>query len=50
MGAIGLGQFANIEAITAHRRELAKHYYDCFGADFEARSGAQLPVAGFRFK
>src|SRR5471030_2058876 len=24
--AIGLGQFAHIEAITAHRRELAKHY------------------------
>ena len=45
--AIGLGQFAHIEAITAHRRELAKHYFDCFGADFEAEYGAQLPVADF---
>jgi len=44
MGAIGLGQFANIEAITAHRRDLAKHYYECFGADFEKQSGAQLPI------
>jgi dTDP-4-amino-4,6-dideoxygalactose transaminase len=47
MGAIGLGQFANIEAITAHRRDLAKHYYECFGADFEKQSGAQLPVQAF---
>ncbi len=44
MAAIGLGQFANIEHITAHRRELARHYYQCFGADFEAQSGAQLPL------
>lgn len=47
MGAIGLGQFANIDAITAHRRDLAKHYYECFGPDFEAQSGAQLPVQAF---
>ena len=47
MGAIGLGQFANIEAITAHRRDLAKHYYECFGPDFEKQSGAQLPVQAF---
>lgn len=45
--AIGLGQFAHIEAITAHRRELARHYFECFGADFEAEYGAQLPVADF---
>src|SRR5476651_1301191 len=45
--AIGLGQFAHIEAITAHRRELAKHYFACFGADFEAQYGAQLPPADF---
>lgn len=43
--AIGLGQFAHIEAITAHRRELAKHYFTCFGNDFEEKYGAQLPVA-----
>ncbi|WP_348695802.1 DegT/DnrJ/EryC1/StrS aminotransferase family protein [Duganella fentianensis] len=47
MAAIGLGQFANIAAITAHRRALARHYYECFGADFEAKSGAQLPVQAF---
>jgi dTDP-4-amino-4,6-dideoxygalactose transaminase len=45
--AIGLGQFAHIEAITAHRRELARHYFACFGEDFEAVYGAQLPPADF---
>ena len=45
--AIGLGQFAHIEAITAHRRELAKHYFASFGSDFEAKYGAQLPPADF---
>ncbi|AMO95795.1 aminotransferase class-V family protein [Collimonas fungivorans] len=45
--AIGLGQFAHIEAITAHRRELAQYYFTCFGSDFEAKHGAQLPVADF---
>jgi len=45
--AIGLGQFANIEQVTAHRRALARHYFAQFGADFEAQSGAQLPVADF---
>ncbi|MFM2087637.1 MAG: hypothetical protein RLZZ237_2506 [Pseudomonadota bacterium] len=47
MAAIGLGQFANIEAVTAHRRSLARHYFAQFGSDFEALSGAQLPVADF---
>ncbi|MEC5163246.1 dTDP-4-amino-4,6-dideoxygalactose transaminase [Janthinobacterium sp. CG_S6] len=47
MAAIGLGQLANIEAITAHRRALARHYFDQFGAGFEAASGAQLPLADF---
>jgi len=45
--AIGLGQFAHIEAITAHRRELAQYYFSCFGSDFEASYGAQLPVPDF---
>ncbi len=44
---IGLGQFAHIEAITATRRRLARHYFTLFGSDFEARTGAQLPVADF---
>ncbi|WP_095145921.1 MULTISPECIES: DegT/DnrJ/EryC1/StrS aminotransferase family protein [unclassified Pseudomonas] len=45
--AIGLGQFAHIDTITTHRRELARYYFDCFGSDFEARYGAQLPPADF---
>jgi dTDP-4-amino-4,6-dideoxygalactose transaminase len=45
--AIGLGQMANIEAITEHRRTLAKRYFTAFGTDFEAQTGAQLPVPDF---
>ena len=45
--AIGLGQIAHIDAVTEHRRTLAQHYFAQFGADFEARSGAQLPLADF---
>ncbi|ROL73437.1 aminotransferase DegT [Pseudomonas chlororaphis] len=45
--AIGLGQFAHIHTLTAHRRALARHYFECFGSDFEARYGAQLPPADF---
>jgi len=47
MAAIGLGQFANIDNITAHRRNLARHYYQAFGPDFETQSGAQLPLQAF---
>ena len=45
--AIGLGQFAQLEAITAQRRKLAKHYFTTLGKDFEAQTGAQLPLADF---
>lgn len=45
--AIGLGQFAHIDAITAHRRQLAQHYFDCFGNDFTEKYGAELPIADF---
>jgi dTDP-4-amino-4,6-dideoxygalactose transaminase len=45
--AIGLGQFAHIDKITARRKELAQQYFDAFGDDFEARFGAQLPPANF---
>ena len=45
--AIGLGQMKTIDAVTAHRAELARHYFDTFGADFEARTGAQLPMQAF---
>lgn len=45
--AIGLGQLPHLEAITAKRRALAKHYFACFGKDFEEKYGVQLPVADF---
>jgi dTDP-4-amino-4,6-dideoxygalactose transaminase len=45
--AIGLGQFAHLEEVTAHRRVLARRYFALFGDRFEADFGAQLPVANF---
>ncbi|OGS91159.1 MAG: aminotransferase DegT [Gallionellales bacterium GWA2_60_18] len=45
--AIGLGQFAQLDAITAKRRKLAQRYFAAFGTDFEAQTGAQLPPADF---
>lgn len=45
--AIGLGQFAHIDAVTQKRRDLARHYFSGFGPDFASNSGAQLPVADF---
>jgi len=46
--AIGLGQFAQLESITAHRRKLARHYFATLGADFEAQTGAQLPQEDYQ--
>jgi dTDP-4-amino-4,6-dideoxygalactose transaminase len=46
--AIGLGQMAHLEAFNAKRLALARHYFDCFGADFEAAYGAELPIADFQ--
>ena len=45
--AIGIGQFAHIEAITARRRDLAKLYFSLFGDGFAGATGVQLPVADF---
>jgi dTDP-4-amino-4,6-dideoxygalactose transaminase len=45
--AVGLGQLKNIDKINAHRRELAAHYFECFGPGFEAETGAQLPQQAF---
>jgi dTDP-4-amino-4,6-dideoxygalactose transaminase len=45
--AIGLGQMKTIDKVTAHRRVLAQHYFDSFGPDFEAQTGAQLPLQAF---
>ena len=42
---LGLGQLPQIDAISARRRNLAMHYFACFGSDFEQKSGAQLPLA-----
>jgi dTDP-4-amino-4,6-dideoxygalactose transaminase len=47
MAVIGLGQMKTIAAVTAHRRKLAEHYFAAFGSDFEAQTGAQLPVQAF---
>jgi dTDP-4-amino-4,6-dideoxygalactose transaminase len=47
MATIGLGQMKNLEKLTAHRAALARHYFDCFGPDFEDKYGAQLPVQAF---
>ncbi|MFK3736490.1 DegT/DnrJ/EryC1/StrS family aminotransferase [Massilia sp. TN1-12] len=47
MAAIGLGQMKHLDTVTAHRAALARHYFDCFGVDFEERYGAQLPVQAF---
>jgi dTDP-4-amino-4,6-dideoxygalactose transaminase len=46
--AIGLGQMAHLEAFNVKRLALARHYFYCFGADFEATYGAELPIADFR--
>lgn len=45
--AIGLGQFAKLDAITAQRRKLARHYFKVLGPDFEKQTGAQLPPQDF---
>jgi dTDP-4-amino-4,6-dideoxygalactose transaminase len=45
--AIGLGQMKNIDKINAHRRALAEHYFKCFGPEFGAQTGAQLPQQAF---
>jgi dTDP-4-amino-4,6-dideoxygalactose transaminase len=45
--AIGLGQMVHLDAINAHRQQLAAHYFTCFGPDFETQTGAQLPLPAF---
>jgi dTDP-4-amino-4,6-dideoxygalactose transaminase len=45
--AIGIGQMKTIDAVNAHRRTLAEQYFTSFGADFEAQTGAQLPLQAF---
>jgi dTDP-4-amino-4,6-dideoxygalactose transaminase len=45
--AIGLGQFAQLDAISAKRRKLARQYFAALGKDFEQQTGAQLPPQDF---
>jgi dTDP-4-amino-4,6-dideoxygalactose transaminase len=45
--AIGLNQLPQLVAITARRRELARHYFSAFGGDFTFQTGVQLPVQDF---
>jgi len=45
--AIGLGQMARLEEFNAKRLLLARRYFDAFGSEFEAKTGAELPVADF---
>jgi dTDP-4-amino-4,6-dideoxygalactose transaminase len=45
--ALGLGQMKHLEAFNARRLALSKHYFRCFGTDFEEKYGAELPVADF---
>ena len=45
--AIGLGQLPHLAMFNARRLALAQHYFACFGSDFEAHSGAELPIADF---
>ena len=45
--AIGLGQMKTIDAVNFHRRSLAEHYFKCFGPEFAAKTGAQLPLQAF---
>jgi dTDP-4-amino-4,6-dideoxygalactose transaminase len=45
--AIGLNQLPQLAAITARRRELARHYFAVFGSDFTFQTGVQLPVQDF---
>ncbi|MBC3885075.1 DegT/DnrJ/EryC1/StrS family aminotransferase [Undibacterium griseum] len=45
--AIGLGQMKRLTEFNAKRLELAQYYFEQFGSDFEARTGAELPVADF---
>jgi dTDP-4-amino-4,6-dideoxygalactose transaminase len=46
-GAIGLAQLRQLPTFNAQRLALAKHYFDCFGPDFERQYAAELPIADF---
>jgi len=45
--ALGLAQMRHLATFNARRLALAQHYFNCFGADFEAHYGAELPIVDF---
>ncbi len=45
--AMGLAQIGHLADFNARRLALARHYFLCFGDDFEMKYGAELPVADF---
>ena len=45
--ALGLGQIKHLSSFNAQRAALAQHYFTQFGSDFEAQTGAELPLADF---
>lgn len=45
--ALGLVQLAQLDAITAKRRLLAQHYFDCFKDSAAVAAGVELPIADF---
>jgi dTDP-4-amino-4,6-dideoxygalactose transaminase len=45
--ALGLAQMRHLGEFNARRLALARYYFQCFGADFETRFGAELPIADF---
>jgi dTDP-4-amino-4,6-dideoxygalactose transaminase len=45
--AIGLGQMPHLAAFNAKRLALAQHYFNCLGADFESKYGAEPPIGDF---
>ena len=44
---VGLGQLPHLEAFTARRRALARHYLERFDADFLAEIDCRLPLGDF---
>jgi dTDP-4-amino-4,6-dideoxygalactose transaminase len=44
---MGLAQMGHLAAFNARRLALAQHYFHCFGAEFAAKYGAELPIADF---
>jgi dTDP-4-amino-4,6-dideoxygalactose transaminase len=44
---IGLAQMDHLATFNVQRLALARHYFQCFGGDFESKYGAELPIADF---